>query len=302
MSENLPFYRKLPDGRMISSVSFGCSSIWAKPSFDCHLARQIVEAAVEGGINYFDSGPSYGAGEGERRLGQFLARRSLDDLLISTKVGTYVNGQGRAWRSFRLADMEKSFDESLLRLGVERVDILYLHGPKISDLNEEVLNFLEKQKRRGRVVWSGVNSFNVEVLSHCAQLPIDAVMLQYNVVDQTASEVMELLHGKGKIIISGTAMARAIYSPRVFLPTSWERVWYLLRALKSDPMFLVKGAQLRKRLRLVGDDGARAAIRYVVGNPFVHSATFGTSRIENMIANIEAGRRPMSAAHRKIVG
>jgi D-threo-aldose 1-dehydrogenase len=300
MIETLPFYRALPDGRKISSVSFGCSSIWAQPSFSERQAFEIVEAAVDGGINYFDTGPSYGAGMAECRLGRFLAGRAQDKILISTKVGTHASPTRGAWRSFKVTDMEQSFNESLSRLGLSKVDILYLHGPQISDLTDETFDFFERQKRSGRIVWSGVNSFDNKVIAHCMDLPVDAVMLQYNINDQSAANVLPELHERGKIVISGTALARAIYLPSVFWPSSRERLWYLLRALKTDPLFLIRGAQLRRKFLQVGDAGARAAIRYVVGNPYVHSATFGTSRVANLLANIDAGRYPMSSAQREI--
>ena len=128
MTEPLSFYRPLPDGRTISAASFGCSSLWAKPSLDEALAMQILEAAQEGGMNYFDTGPSYANGEGERRLGRFLAARAAPNLLISTKVGTGFDVRGARMRSFVPSVMEKLFTESLGRLGREQVEVLDAAG------------------------------------------------------------------------------------------------------------------------------------------------------------------------------
>ncbi len=64
--------KALPNGKPVSALGFGCSSIWAKPSFSEQAARTILEVAVESGINHFDTSPSYGSGEGERRLADFL--------------------------------------------------------------------------------------------------------------------------------------------------------------------------------------------------------------------------------------
>ena len=162
--------RMLPDGRPISAVSFGCSSIWAKPTFDEGAAFTLLDAAYQDGINYFDTGPSYSNGEAELRLGKWL-QSSCADALISTKVGTNFGDRGERMRSFHVADMERSLTDSLRRLGRERVDILYLHGPARHDLNDNVLKFFEAEKRRGRIVWSGVNSFNLNVLTACAGVP-----------------------------------------------------------------------------------------------------------------------------------
>jgi D-threo-aldose 1-dehydrogenase len=300
MNEPLPFYRPLPDGRAISAASFGCSSLWAKPSLDQGLAMQILEAAQEGGLNYFDTGPSYGNGEGERRLGTFLATRAAPNLLISTKVGTGFDERGARTRSFSPSVMEKLFTESLSRLGRQQVDILYLHGPSLGDLNEEVLKFLETEKRRGRTVWSGVNSFDQRVLEACATLPIDALMVQYNLSDQRVEPLLGKFRARGQIVISGTALARAIYAPKTFLPTSRAKLWYLLRALKTDPLFALKGLRLSRSIEKIGESGPRAAMRFVAGHPMIHSATFGTTSVAHMRANIEAAKDPMPPELRQL--
>ena len=294
------FHRTLPDGTLISAASFGCSSLWAKPSFDANTAIALLETGVRAGLNYLDTGPSYGNGEGEKRLGAFLSVHGRSGLIVSTKVGTSFDSAHRRTRSFSVPDMEKSLGDSLARLRLPQVDILYLHGPSTADLNDDTLRFFEEEKRRGRIRWSGVNSFDVNVLEACIDRPIDALMIQYNVADLSAEPLLPQFAERKKIVISGTALARAIYAPRTFIPTNRLALWYLLRAFKSDPWFPVKGAQLRKRLELFGEDAASAAMQFVVGSPFIHSAIFGTTKNSHMLANIEAARHPMPDEQRCI--
>ncbi|GLS97666.1 aldo/keto reductase [Piscinibacter gummiphilus] len=274
--------------------------MWAKPEFPEPLAMALLEAAVGDGLNYLDTGPSYANGEGERRLGTFLHRQSLPDVIVSTKVGTNFDGSGRRTRSFEVRDMERSFTDSLARLGREQVDILYLHGPSLKDLRDEVFRFLEAEKSRGRIVWSGVNSFEMDVLDACVDSPIDALMIQYNVADLRAERLLPQFRARGKIVVSGTALARAIYDPRTFLPRDRAGLWYLLRALKGDPLFIARGRRLKRVIEQTGDTGARAAMRFVAGHPLIHSATFGTTKLDHMRSNIEAARAPMEERHRRL--
>jgi D-threo-aldose 1-dehydrogenase len=108
-------------------------------------ARATVDSAWATGVRYFDTAPHYGLGLSERRLGSALAERPRDAYVISTKVGRALDrvdvvvGQDddgfavpathrRRW-DFSRDGIRRSLSESLERLGLDRVDILYLHDP-----------------------------------------------------------------------------------------------------------------------------------------------------------------------------
>jgi D-threo-aldose 1-dehydrogenase len=105
-------------------------------------ASSTVEAAWVAGIRYFDTAPYYGAGLAERRLGRALRDRPRAEYMLSTKVGRLVRpGPGDAvsiflvpptdhcvW-DFSAGGVRRSLDESLNRLGTDRVDVVYIHDP-----------------------------------------------------------------------------------------------------------------------------------------------------------------------------
>ena len=281
--------RRLPDGKPISALGFGCSSAWAKPEFPAVRAIDMLERAVTEGINHFDTAPSYA--DGEVRLGAFLKGRDLSTLVVSTKVGT-EHGDHR--RSFDPARMRVSVAGSLGRLGVPTVDILYLHGPQASDLNPATFNFFEGLKAEGLIRYSGVNSFDPAVVAACLDTPIDAVMLQYSVADRRFDRLIERLADAGKIVIAGTILAQGVFDLRTFVPRDRKSLWYLLRALKNDPLFVVKGRRLARRLARTGLGAHEAAVRFAVSNPRITSNLFGTGNPTNLVANAKAGRRLLS--------
>ena len=111
------------------------------------VAWAALEAAWDSGIRYFDTAPHYGLGLSERRLGAFLQTKPRDEYVISTKVGRLLrpnpDGAGttdlahdfavpgdlrRVW-DFTVDGIRRSLDESLQRLGLDAVDILFLHDP-----------------------------------------------------------------------------------------------------------------------------------------------------------------------------
>jgi D-threo-aldose 1-dehydrogenase len=103
---------------------------------------RTLSAAWDSGVRYFDTAPLYGLGLSEMRVGRLLAKRRRDDFIISTKVGRLllpcekdeVNGiffvetpQVRFVYDYSYDGVMRSYEESLKRLGLDRVDILYVH-------------------------------------------------------------------------------------------------------------------------------------------------------------------------------
>ncbi len=287
--------RRLPNGKEITALGFGCSSIWAREAYGDQRALSLLSALAEEGLNHLDTAPSYGDGVGESRLGMFMNGRDLSRFVISTKVGTnLINGS--KVRGFKKQLIESSFEASLRRLGLDHVDILYLHGPSIEDLNDDVFLFFEEQKSKGRITYSGANTFDSATLEAIADTPIDAVMLQFNVGDFRNASQIDLLHDAGKIVISGTAMARAKFSTTAFLPKDKVALWYLLRMLRNEPLGLISGANLARRLRSTGKSPTEAAIQFATGHPKILSNLFGTSNIDHARANARAGHGSLTAA------
>src|SRR5207248_16715 len=98
----------------------------------------------ERGVRFFDTAPLYGYGESERRLGRALGGRPRDELVLATKVGRLLRADAPAdpnqehWRGtpplsavfdFSRDGILRSFEESLARLGLDRVDIVHIHDP-----------------------------------------------------------------------------------------------------------------------------------------------------------------------------
>jgi D-threo-aldose 1-dehydrogenase len=290
--------RRLPNGKPISALGFGCSSLWAKPGFGEERAQDVLEAARDGGINHFDTAPSYGAGHGERRLGAFLARHGAEDFVVSTKIGgNLIDGQ--VVRSFDLATVRKSFEGSLQRLGVERVDMLYLHGPQEAELTDELLRFLEDEKARGRIGYSGMESGNLALFRRMPGTPLDVAMLHYNAVDQSAEPLIQALVAAGKTIVSGTSLAQAKFAFGTFVPRGRNSLWYALRMAKNDPFFWLRGPGAARRLKQLRPSAAAAAIGFVTAHPLITSGLFGSSSPDHVAANAEAGHHPLTPAERQ---
>ena len=109
------------------------------------VARSAVETAWQQGIRHYDVAPHYGLGTAERRLGEVLSSQPRDTYLLSSKVGRLLRPnpapQGRDPEGFDVPDdltrvfdysrdgVLRSIEESLVRLGTDRLDVVYIHDP-----------------------------------------------------------------------------------------------------------------------------------------------------------------------------
>lgn len=175
-------------------------------------ARGALEAAWEGGIRLFDTAPHYGLGTSERRLGALLAGLPREELLLSTKVGRLLRpGRGggddlengfavpddleRVW-DMSEQGVRRSHEESLERLGTDRVDTLYLHDPEEGPTEQalaEALPALAAMREEGLVSRVGVGSKDVDVLLRAVGTGlVDQVMLsgRYTLLEQPAAAAL----------------------------------------------------------------------------------------------------------------
>ncbi|WP_405754714.1 aldo/keto reductase [Streptomyces sp. NBC_01411] len=162
----------------ITELSFGAAGIGNLfTPVDLAEADEAVDAAWEAGIRYFDTAPHYGLGLSERRLGGALRDRPRAEYVLSTKVGRLLEpgpGQGddigngfavpathhRVW-DFSADGVRRSIEDSLTRLGTDRIDIAYLHDPDdhAEDAFRHAYPMLEKLRSEGMLgaIGAGMN-------------------------------------------------------------------------------------------------------------------------------------------------
>ena len=173
----------------IDTLGFGCASIgnlYHEISNDD--ARELLDSALAAGFGYFDTAPHYGQGLSERRLGDALRGEQHKDCVISTKVGRLLKPAGYAPErhgflspmpfdidyDYSYDGIMRSFEHSLQRLGLDHIDILYMHdigAATHGDLNESYFpvamdggyKAMDSLKEQGLVkaIGLGVNEYEV---------------------------------------------------------------------------------------------------------------------------------------------
>ena len=218
-------------GPALTEIGFGAAQLGnLNREIDDAAARDTVDAAWAAGIRYFDTAPHYGLGLSETRLGAALASRPRDEFVLSTKVGRLLvedphgverldddgfivtTSLRRKW-DFSRDGILRSVDESLRRLGVDRLDIAYLHDPDEhwDAASTTGIDALIELRDQGVVsaIGAGMNqaAMLAEFVRRC-DVNIMMVAGRYTLLDQSAaSDLLPLADERGVAVV-----AAAIYN------------------------------------------------------------------------------------------
>ncbi len=204
-------------------------------------AQAILNQAWEAGVRYFDTSPFYGYGLSEHRLGQFLRRKPRHEYLVSTKVGRVFKPSpgtkvdDALWTEplpfryeydYTAAGTRRSVEDSLQRLGLAKIDIVYIHdlGPDNTELpgtwqkNYEIatrgaMAELTKMREEGLIgAWGfGINAPDAAVLAAQSSVPTPDIVLlacQYSIIDHAfaVEKTFPALARKGVSVVVGTPL------------------------------------------------------------------------------------------------
>jgi aryl-alcohol dehydrogenase-like predicted oxidoreductase len=144
----------------VSVIGLGCNNFGYVANMDVEASRKVIDAAIDSGINFFDTSDSYGTSEDI--LGEVLGDRRKT-ILLATKFGSKPNASGEksgASRSYILSEVE----ESLRRLRTDYIDLYQLHYPDPKTPIEETLRALDDLVKSGKVRHIGCSNFSAAQL------------------------------------------------------------------------------------------------------------------------------------------
>jgi D-threo-aldose 1-dehydrogenase len=280
---------------------------------DDDTARQLLDAAWDAGIRYYDTAPHYGLGLSECRLGEMLRRRPREEFVVSTKVGRLLvpdpDGAGRrdddlfevpadsrrVW-DFSESGVRRSLEESLGRLGLDRVDVLYLHDVERSDweLDEAIdsgVAALARLRDEGLVRAVGIGSSDLGAVERAVRTEaIDLVMLpgRYTLLEAPAQDVvLPLCEERGV----GVVNVAVFNSGLLATPEPSEASHYEYRQVPPDK--LRRAQELARACREVGVELPTAALQFSARHPTVVSVVVGADTPDQIQENAARMREPV---------
>ena len=291
-------------GVTLTRLGFGAAPIGNlyRPIDDA-TAAGAVAAAWDRGIRYFDTAPHYGLGLSERRLGSALRARPRNQYVVSTKVGRLLRpnpspkGSDLEAGAFAVPDdlirvrdysrsgVLRSIESSLDRLGLDRVDIVYVHDPEdhMNAAISEAIPALIELRDQGVIGAVGAGMNFVEPLRRfVAETDVDVLMVagRWTLVDQSAEPLLrECAHANVAVVAAAPFNSGLLARP---YPADGARFDY-----GSAPEDVLEAARACARsCELHGTELPAAAVQFPLRHPAVVSVVAGMRTVDQVDLNI----------------
>lgn len=272
-------------------------------------ARAVIDAAWEAGVRIFDTAPHYGLGLAERRLGAALKDRPRDEFVLSTKVGRLLvadpSGAERLdddgfavpalWRrewDFSADGVRRSLESSLDRLGLDRVDVVYLHDPDDhwEQAAGEALPALVELREQGVIgaIGAGMNQWQM-LARFVRESSLDSILLagRYTLLEQPAlAELLPLCAERGVEVLAAGLFNSGLLA-RHEVP---DDATYDYRTAPAD--VVGRARRIAAVCARHGTTLPAAALWFPFGHPAVTGALIGARSEAELRANIAAFTEP----------
>ncbi|MGN6488649.1 MAG: aldo/keto reductase [Devosia sp.] len=309
---------KLTDRRQAGQTSlqlppFGFGSahlggMYSRPSGE--VARATLQAAWDGGVRFYDTAPYYGLGLSEHRVGNFLMDQPRDEFVLTTKIGRYFKrpadprtfdrgGWGGGlnmeivW-DYSYDGVMRSYEQSLLRLGLDTIDALFIHDPepeghgehhaaRMKDMATTGIKALEELKASGQIKAIGMGMNAAESLVNIAPLvPLDfcIVAMPYTLLDQGSLNTgMQRCLDEGISVVIGAPYASGILATG---PIEGARYRYGF----ADEAILEKTRRIQAVAARHNVSLQAAALQFPLAHPAVVSVIPGGAKPEEVQSNL----------------
>jgi D-threo-aldose 1-dehydrogenase len=261
-------------------------------------AAATLDAAWTAGIRAFDTAPHYGVGVSERRLGSFLAGHRRDEFTVSTKVGRLLvpaAGDVQGDEGFygipaltRVLDysgdgVRRSLEESLERLGLDRVDIVLIHDPDdfMEQAAAEAYPALASLRDQGivRAIGAGMNS--ASALAWLAErCDLDCVLVagRYTLLDRAAAgELFPVCQRRGVAVLAG-----GVFNSGILAAPDDGTYDYA----PPPPAVAARARRMRDACARLGVPLPAAALQFTLRHPAVTAAVVGARTPEEITEDV----------------
>lgn len=298
-------YRRLgKSGLQVSALSFGSWVTFAK-QVDTSLAKELLGAAYDAGVNFFDNAEGYEAGQSEVVMGQALRELGWprEAFIVSSKV--FWGGDRPTQRGLSLKHVTEACHAALRRLQVDHLDLYFCHRPDIDTPIEETVRAMDNLIRQGKVLYWGTSEWTAQQITEAHAVarewrmtPPTMEQPQYNLFERQKVEADYLplyqTYGLGTTIWSPLASGLLTGKYNDGIPADSRMALpgyeWLRQQFESE-----KG---QTRLRQIRDlqgiaDGigmslTHLALAWCLKNPHVSTVILGASRLSQLQDNLAA--------------
>jgi len=266
----------------VSALGLGCMSLGT----DDKHAQEIINAALEEGINYFDTADLYDFGVNEEIVGKAL-KDVRDQVIIATKAGNRWNKERTGWSwDPSKKYIKEAVKGSLKRLQTDYIDLYQLHGGTIEDNMENTIEAFEDLKSEGIIRYYGISSIRPNVIhEYIERSSIISIMMQYSLLDRRPEEIFPFIKEHQVSVVTRGPLAKGLLSKKWtsklsekgYLEYSHQELHDLLSSIQNK---LVSESRSMTEL----------ALQFNLANDTVASIIAGASSVEQVRINAQATR------------
>ncbi|MDC3415442.1 aldo/keto reductase [Aquibacillus salsiterrae] len=264
----------------VSELGLGCMSLGT----DQHTASEIIDQALDAGINYLDTADLYDHGINEEIIGQAL-KGNRNQIILATKVGNHLKEDGTWFWDPSKHYIKNQVKNSLRRLQTDYIDLYQLHGGATEDPIDETIEAFEELVAEGVIRYYGISSIRPNVIrEYVRKSNIVSVMTQYSLLDRRPEEeTLDLLEKNNISVVARGPLAKGMLSDQSekavkekgingYLDYSYQELLSIQQKLAaSTPNEVSMTAQ---------------SLNYVLNRKVVASAIFGASSVEQLTNNL----------------
>jgi D-threo-aldose 1-dehydrogenase len=282
-------------------------------------AQATVESAWKYGIRLFDTAPHYGLGLSERRLGAALAGRPRDAFVVSTKVGRLLRpnpaptGSDLGSGGFDVPDdltrvwdlsgdgVRRSLEESLSRLGLDHVDIVYLHDPDhaVDRAIDETIPALVALRDEGivRAVGIGMNQWEAP-LRVIRESDVDVVMVagRWTLLDRSGEQLADECRDRGVSLVAAAPFNSGI------LARPWPADGACYNYGTAPGAVLERARRFALACQAAGTELPAAALQFPLRHPAVAAVVVGLRSPDHVASAVAALAAPIDEGLWRSVG
>jgi len=295
-------YRRLGDaGVKLSEIGLGGWLTFGN-AIEQKQAIDVMNAAFESGINFFDSANAYARGKSEEAWGEILKDRRRSSYVLATKV-FFPMGDGPNDRGLSRKHIMEQCHASLRRLRTDYIDLYQCHRHDENTPMEETVRAMDDLIHQGKVVYWGFSEWPVEKVEECLQICGDRLYRpkgsqpRYNAVERDWEKTLfPICHraGIGQVVFSPLAQGvlTGKYKPGQPLPpgsrATDDRQNQFIKRFLDNPDLLQKVQRLETIANEQGLSMSQLALAWCLRRPEVTSCIIGATRPEQIVENTKA--------------
>ena len=284
-------------GIFVNPIGLGCMGLseFYGPAVDTTEGVALIHAAIEAGVDHFDTAQLYGMGANERLLGEALHDRR-DKVTIATKFGPVRDPETAAFRDVdgSEANMRSAIEDSLRFLRTDHVDLYYLHRVDLNRPIEETVGAMAKLVEEGKVRALGLSEASAETLRRAnAVHPISALQSEYSIFSRDIEEgPLKAVREIGASLVAYSPLGRGLLTGRYtkdYVPPKGDFRSPAMQPRFAEGAFEANLALVEEVKAVAGEldaHPAQIALAWVLARGEDILAIPGTTKLSNLNSNL----------------